>query len=177
MHSKVKKALVLAAVCSVVAMTVWPGCVTPPLPTSRKPIAARKKQDFAFVKSRHPGRSEIVTTLGEPDVYFEDLRVACYRVNAVTRRKLWLFLGLIPIGVSRIGGQVDVAFIQFDDQDRAQQFAITTASHGVHLDQSPVGPVSIVVHYNSPISEHERNGFYSAAKQWLAAKDKEQRSL
>ena len=147
MRSKTKAGLLFAVVLWLIAMIVWPGCATPPLPASRKPIAARKKQDFAFLKSGQLSRSDMVGRLGEPDEYFSDLRVACYRINQVTGRKLWLFLGVVPVGVYKFPGGVDVAFIQFDEHDRAQRFGIGIARAGLHYQ----------------------------AKEWLAGKMKEQR--
>ncbi len=81
MRAKTKTVLVLGAVIFTIGMIVWPGCATPPLPSIRKPISSRKKEDFAFPKSSPQSRSEIVSKVGEPDEYFPDLRVACYRIN------------------------------------------------------------------------------------------------
>jgi len=107
-------------------MMVWPGCATPPLRSSRKPIQSRKKEDFAFPKYPPPTRGDIVGKVGEPDAYFPNLRVACYRVNEVTRRELWLFLGVIPINVEKLPGYVDIAFIEFDESDHVRRSGMST---------------------------------------------------
>ena len=149
MRTKTKNALLASGVLWVVATMVWPGCATPPLPTSRKPIASRKPEDFAFVKSTQPSRREVVGRLGEPDAYYTGIRVACYPVNTVTRRKLWLFLGIIPVGVSKMPGELDIAFIEFDEHDHVRRSGLGTGYSGVGLEY--------------------------AAKKWLATKEKEKR--
>ena len=128
MRPKPKTALLVSAVLWVVAMMVWPGCATPPLPSSRKPILSRKKEDFAFPKSWPPSRSEIVRRLGEPDAYLPDLRVACYRVNEVTKRKLWLCLFIIPVNVEKHAGYVDIVFIEFDESDHVRRSGMATGN-------------------------------------------------
>ena len=136
MRSKTKTALLVSAILWVVAMMVWPGCAWPPIPATRKPILSRKKEDFAFPKPPPPSRSEIVGKLGEPDAYFPDLRVACYRVNEVTKRNLWLLLFIIPVDVEKNPGYVDVAFIEFDESDHVRRSRMSTVDHfdALHLD-------------------------------------------
>jgi len=129
MRSKTKTALLISAGLWVVAMMVWPGCATPPLPSSRKPIQSRKKEDFNFPKSWPPSRSDIVHRLGEPDAYWPDLRVACYRVNEVTKRHLWLCLFVIPVNVDKRPGYVDVAFIEFDESDHVRRSGMDTQAY------------------------------------------------
>ena len=146
MSSKAKAVLLVSGVLWVVAMMVWPGCATAPLPSSRVSILSRKKSDFAFAKSAQPSRSEVVRRLGEPDAFIADRRVACYRVNTVTRRKLWLLLGIIPVGVVKLPGELDIAFIEFDEHDRVRRSGMGTGYPGAGLD--------------------------FAAKRWLAAKEK-----
>src|SRR5258705_13889062 len=124
MPSKARTALLLFATLWVIGMVVWPGCATPPLPPLRQPIDYRKKRDFAFLKSSHVSRAEMIVKVGTPDEYFSDLRIACYRINQVTARKLWLLLGVIPVQVDKSPAGVEVALIQFDEHDRAQRFGI-----------------------------------------------------
>ena len=126
MRSKTKKAVLVSAVLWVVAMMVWPGCAWPPLPATRKPILSRKKEDFAFPKPPPPSRSEIVRKVGEPDAWFPELRVACYRVNEVTKRNLWLLLFVIPVDVEKNPGYVDIAFIEFDENDHVRRYGMRT---------------------------------------------------
>ena len=149
MRTKAKTALLVSGVFWVIATMIWPGCATPPLPSSRKPISSRKPADFAFVKSTQPSRREVVERLGEPDAYFAGLRVACYRVNTVTRRKLWLFLGIIPIGVSKMPGELDIAFIEFDEHDHVRRSGLGTGYTGEGLEY--------------------------AARRWMTAKEKKKR--
>jgi len=134
------------------ALMIWPGCATPPLPSSRKPIASRKTTDFKFLKSGQASRSEIVGKLGEPDAYFTELGVGCYRINEVTKRRLWLCLFVIPVNVETHPGALDVAFIEFDEQDRARRFAISTGFYG-----------------------QNREGLHIAATAWQATKAGEKR--
>ena len=131
MRSKTKTALLVSAVLWVVAMMVWPGCASPPLRSSRKPILSRKKEDFAFPRSKSPppSRSEIVGKLGEPDAWVPELRVACYQVNEVTKRNLDLFF-LIPVYVEKFPGYVDVAFIEFDESDHVRRSGMSTEYRG-----------------------------------------------
>ena len=124
MRSKTKTALLLSVVLWIVGMMVWPGCAVVPLPSKRQPVSSRKAEDFAFPKTWPPSRSDIVRRLGEPDVYLSDLRVACYRVNEVTRRKLWLCLFVIPMNVDKRGGYVDIAFIEYDGTDHVKRSGI-----------------------------------------------------
>ncbi|SRR6266540_1869169 len=149
MRSKTKTALLVSAVLWVVAMMLWPGCATPPLPSSRTPILSRKKEDFAFPKSPPPSRTEVVSKVGEPDAYLPDLRVACYRVNEVTKRKLWLCLGILPVNVERLPGYVDIAFIEFDEGDHVRRSGMST--------------------------EYRYDALTVSAEKWLAAKETKKR--
>jgi len=153
MRSKAKAALLVSAVLWVVAMMVWPGCTTPPLKSSRKPILSRKKEDFAFPKSPPPSRSEIVGKFGEPDAWLPELRVACYRVNEVTKRNLELFV-VIPVNVWKRPGYVDVAFIEFDESDHVRRSGMRTE------------------YYNDKdVFEKHLGGWPALAKKWLASQE------
>src|ERR1051325_10125693 len=134
MRSKKLATLFLCAVFSVAALTVWPGCISAPLPSARRAVLARKKEDFKFTKPPQPSRVELVIKLGEPDFYFENIRVACYRVNEVTRRRIWLCLGIIPMEVQRYPGDLDVAFIEFDEQDRVRRSGTSSLRRGEKME-------------------------------------------
>jgi len=146
MISKAKIAFILTAILWIIAVNVWPGCATAPLRPSRTPILSRKTADFAFVQPPPPSRSEVIAKLGEPDFYLPDLRVACYRVNTVTRRDVFLFL-VIPLRIRKLPEPgFDVAFIEFDEHDHVKR-------SGVALEP----------------------GYFSyeaAAKKWMATEDK-----
>jgi hypothetical protein len=134
MRTKAKTALITVVAFWLIGLIVWPGCATPPLPSLREPIASRKTTDFKFFKAGQISRSEIAAKLGEPDEYFDDLRVAIYRINKVTGRKIWLCLGVIPIMVNRFPAGVEVALIQFDKEDRAQRFTISTTQRAPRFE-------------------------------------------
>jgi hypothetical protein len=149
MRHKTKTAFVLAVGMWTVSAFVWPGCISAPLPNAHQPIAFRKQSDFVLPKSPQLTRGEVISKLGEPDVYLPDLRIACYRVNTVTRRHLDIFL-IFPVGIEREPmGMNDVAFIQFDEEDRV---------------------------IRSGLSSHPVERFHqtaeAAAKQWLADQEK-----
>jgi hypothetical protein len=127
MLSGTKKVLLVAGAFFSLGLIAWPGCATPPLPSSRKPILSRKTEDFRSLKTKPMNRSEVVARLGEPDVYYPGLRVACYRINEVTKRNLWLFLGVIPLNVEKTRGGFEVAFIKFDEQERVERFDVEIA--------------------------------------------------
>ena len=156
MRSKTKTALLVSAVLWVVAMMVWPGCATPPLRSSRTPILSRKKEDFAFPKSPPLSRSEIVGKVGEPDAWLPELRVACYRVNEVTKRNLELFV-VIPVNVWKRPGYVDVAFIEFDESDHVRRSGMSTEYYHVKYDKDAF--------------EKHLGGWPALAKKWLASQE------
>ena len=153
MRSKTKKALLVSAILWVAAMMVWPGCVWPRIPSTRTPISSRTKEDFAFPKPPPPSRSEIVAKVGEPDAWLPELRVACYRVNEVTKRNLDLFF-LIPVYVEKHPGYVDVAFIEFDETDHVRRSGVSTEWHN---------------------DEYVFSGWPALAKKWLASQEPKKR--
>ena len=140
-------ALLFCSLCLVGA-----GCVFCPVSTSRQPISSRKTSDFEFVKSGQPSRSEVETKLGRADEYFPELRVSVYPVNTVIRRKLWLFLGIVPVHYFRDYDAFDIACIEFDEQDRARRCAVITGCYGLYT-----------------------SGLHYAAKDWLATRDQVRR--
>ena len=52
--------------------------------------------------SAQPGlsKAEVFARLGEPDVWYNDLRVACYEINKLDKNNLMVFF-LVPIGNDR----------------------------------------------------------------------------
>ena len=129
-----KSVFILAAAVVTVGFAVWPGCITPPLPAKRTPIAGRERADFRSKNTRHLTRAEVIERLGPPDAYLPDIRVALYRVNQSTRRNVWLLFFVIPVQVvSRPG--VDFAFIQFDADDRVERFELSWNYDSQKLDQ------------------------------------------
>jgi hypothetical protein len=100
-HPKTKRAFLVAGALFAAGLIVWPGCATPPLPASRTPISPLKRADFSFVKGAHPTRDDTIAKLGQPDEYFSDLRVACYKLNDIKRRRLVLLFGILPVGAYR----------------------------------------------------------------------------
>ena len=108
-------------------------------------------------------RSEIVGRLGEPDAYVDDIRVAAYLVNSITRRNVTLLLGIIPLGTTtKRNYEFDIALIQFDEGDHVRRFGMRTGyGHGKIVWPTSRSPV--------PGLEYE-------ARKWLAEKEKEQRS-
>jgi hypothetical protein len=146
MRSKAKMAFVFSAILWIIGVIVWPGCVTPTLPPTRSPIAARNKADFEFVKSSQPSREEVTIKLGEPDAYLSDLRVACYRVTTVKRREVFLVLFVIPVSIDKLPDQYDVALVEFDEHDHVKRSGLVT--------------------------QLNRESFDQTARKWLASKDR-----
>jgi hypothetical protein len=95
--------------------------MTAPLPSSHKPIPFRSKADFVFAKTPPPSRSEILAKLGTPDFYLSDIRVACYRINTVTRHQVLLLFFVIPVYLESSPGYSDLAFIEFDERDQVSR--------------------------------------------------------
>ncbi len=110
--------LLLTGGLSVAGLVIWPGCATPPLPATRTPLSTVRASDFKFPRGSEPDRAELEARLGPPGSYFDDLNVACYPLNRVSRRRLWLFLGVLPIAAPRDPDLTEVALVQFDAQSR-----------------------------------------------------------
>ena len=148
--------LAAGALCAA-GFIVWPGCATPPLPASRTPLSIHKRDEFSLKKNAHPSRDEIIARLGPPDECFEDLRVACYKLNELKRCKLWLFLGILPIAVTRDSDGLEFAMIQFDDHDQEQRVAIKIISEFYYGNYGPQGIGR----------ETARRAMLSEAKKWV----------
>lgn len=123
-HLKTKRAFLAAGAFFAAGLILWPGCATPPLPASRTPISPLKRADFSFVKEANPTRDDVIAKLGQPDEYFPDLRVACYKLNNIKRHRLVLLFGILPVGAYQDAPGIEVAMIQFDDRDREQRIQI-----------------------------------------------------
>lgn len=166
MHTKAIQALVVSGIVSVIGLIIWPGCATPPLPSTRQSILGRKTADFAFAKPARVDRVEVTRRLGAPDTYFEELRLACYRVNDVTRRNVYLCLYVIPVYVEKRRGWDEIAFIQFDEHDEVRRSGIDMFMRGVSSQQVP----SNYLHY------YELR-LKSAATNWLAAQERKDKKI
>jgi len=123
-----------AALISILALTIWPGCASIPYKTIRKPFNGRTTQDFDFLKAGKLTRAEMIRKLGEPDGYYPELKVACYRINEVERRRLFLAFFILPMGIERETNGADLALVQFDEDDRAQRFAISWVRQVIGLN-------------------------------------------
>jgi len=121
-------AFVSAGALCVVGLVVWPGCATPSIITSRKPLTPFKPAAFQTETAMHPSLVEVVGKMGTPDEYFPDLQVVCYKLNQTSSRTLWLFLGIVPFALTKDADRSDVAMIQFDEQGKAQRIKIETVS-------------------------------------------------
>lgn len=117
--------LVLGAL-GVAGMIIWPGCATPPLPATRTPLSNLRPTDFKFPRGSQPTRVELEAQLGKPDEFIEDRSVACYRLNKVSRRRLWLFLGVLPIAAPRDPDMIELGLVQFDAQQRVTRVGVKT---------------------------------------------------
>ena len=154
-----KVALLAAGALFAAGFVVWPGCATPPLPATRTALSNLKRTDFSFGKNAHPSQNDIVTKLGQPDENFADLRVSCYKLNDIKRRKLWLFLGVLPIAITRDGDDLEVAMIQFDDRKQAQRIDIKIIP-GYYFPTVRYGD-------QNAMSRVDQREMRSAAQQWI----------
>ena len=126
---KTKSAFLAAGALCAAGFIVWPGCATPPLPASRTPLSSLKRADFSSLKRAHLSQDEIVARVGRPDEYFTDLRVACYKLNQIKRRRLMLLFGVLPIAAPQDPGAIEIAMIQYDDHSQAQRIRIKIVSY------------------------------------------------
>jgi len=149
MRLTTKKAFLAVGALCAACFVVWPGCATPPLPASRTPLSALKRADFTFEKNAHPTQDDVLTKIGQPDDYFPDLRVACYKLNQIKRRRLVLMFFVLPVAWPKDPDGLEVAMIQYDDHERAQRIEIKTISF-----------------YTANINAMH-NGMHNTAKYWL----------
>lgn len=118
------KLLLAAAIVSIAGFTIWPGCATVSLSPHREPISSLKRKDFDFEKKARHTRSELYSKVGEPDELLENGQLARYKLNHLTRRRIWLLFGFIPFGTSDYTYQLEVALIHFDKDDRVERIEI-----------------------------------------------------
>lgn len=107
---------VLTGAFCAAGFVIWPGCISPPLPSSRTPVGSVRRSDVRAAKREQLTKAEIVHRLGKPDVWYPDFKVACYKLNDVSRRRLVLLFGVVPIGVPEDNKGLEVAMFQFDAQ-------------------------------------------------------------
>ena len=123
-----KNPLLLTVLVAVVAMFVWPGCATVPIPASRVPIAGRKTGDFSFIRNGKTTRSEVVAKVGKPTEEFSDIRVTGYYVSTVQPQGV-VMLTVVPAGtVTRGRAELQIALLEFDEQDRVKRSSILTTT-------------------------------------------------
>lgn len=109
------------------ALLIWPGCAWPALPAKRIPLSNLRPADFKHAPPATQPRStraEIEARLGVPDEYFEDLRVAAYRLNEVKRKRLWLLFFVLPVGVTPEPDQMEVGFVEYNDVGQVRRMAV-----------------------------------------------------
>jgi hypothetical protein len=128
--------LLVLGVLGAAGMIIWPGCMTMPLPKAKEPLTNLQASRFRFAAGSEPTRAELVARFGQPDDWFSDLRVACYRLNRINEREQWLFLGVLPAGQMVDTVATEVALLQFDQQDRVRRSAIRTIAYSVSLRQT-----------------------------------------
>ena len=133
---KNKTTFLAAGLLAAVGFIIWPGCANVPLYPTRQPISSLKRTDFSFKKNTFPNRDDLVSKVGVPDEYFADLRVSVYKLNRMSRRRLWLLLGIIPVAAPKEFDGIEIALIQFDDHDQATRIEIKIA--GDNLKWRPV---------------------------------------
>ncbi len=75
---------------------------------------------MSLLKIGETSRGEITNRYGPMDGYFSNVHVGYYRLTDVTRRSLWLGLGIIPVGTSTLNW-TDAVFLRFDSDDRIEE--------------------------------------------------------
>ena len=119
--------LVVLGALGAAALLVWPGCAWPALPAKRTPLSSLRTADFKYAPGAtnpRPSRAEIEAKLGAPDEYYEDLRVAAYRLNEVKRKRLWLLFFVLPVGVTQEPGQLEIGLIEYNDAGQVRRMAV-----------------------------------------------------
>ena len=128
MHPASKNPLLLTVLVAVIALSVWPGCATVPVPAKRDSIAGRKTSDFGFIRKGKTTRSDVVAKLGKPTEDFSDIRVTGYYITTIQPRSMFL-ITVIPAGTGTRGrAELQLALIEFDEQDRVKRSGILTTA-------------------------------------------------
>jgi hypothetical protein len=99
------------------------GCIIVPAGSSKRPLASSNKE-CSFIRVGQTSRSDITNRLGAFDEYFDELHVGSYRLNEITRTRLWLALGIIPVGTSKVQDRDEIAYFEFDSSDRVRRHQI-----------------------------------------------------
>ena len=98
------------------------GCVRLTTGTVRHPLSPA----FAGMRALKIGvtsRSDVTNRFGPMHAYFDDLHVGYYYLDDVTRRGLWLALGVIPVGTSSFDAR-EALFLRFDQNERIEQIDV-----------------------------------------------------
>lgn len=101
-------------------------CLVPDVHYARHPVSSDPK-GFWAIRMGQTTRSEIATRFGSPDESYPEMSVSCYRLNELTRYRLWLALGVLPVSVTALDDKTEVAFIQFDEHGVVQRCSIVKA--------------------------------------------------
>lgn len=166
-NARLKRVILWVAAAAVWAagFVVWPGCATPPLPSSRTPVANIQRSDVAFVKRSRPLKSEVIARLGKPDDDYADIRVICYHLNHLSRHRLMLFLGIVPVGVPEDNLGLEVVMFQFDAQGKMLRQTRRTVRHpyswfGLSAFSSVTSPAAVPAGFFSKLVR-------TAAEEWV----------
>jgi hypothetical protein len=125
--------LVVLGMLGAAGLLIWPGCAWPALPAKRIPLSNLRRADFKHAPTATQPRStraELEAKLGAPDEYFEDLRVAAYRLNEVKRKRLWLLFFVLPVGVTPDPDQMEVGFVEYNDAGQVRRMAVRRLQAG-----------------------------------------------
>lgn len=122
-------AFILGGLLSGLAMLIWPGCASVRLPDRRQTFTRTTTNDVAVAEAERRTRVELIAQMGDPLTYLPERRVAFYRFDTVSERRLWLFLGVVPFNATSYVGELNYLFLQFDDADRLRRYEIV---HGLH---------------------------------------------
>ncbi len=156
---------IVAAALWTAGFVVWPGCATPPLPSRRTPAGNVQRADVTMVKRSQSTKNEVMARLGKPDEDFADLRVACYHLNHLSRRRLLLFLGIVPMGTDTDNLGLEVVMFQFDAQGKIRRHARRTVRFpyswfGMTVARSVTSPDAVPAGYFSKLLR-------TAAEEWV----------
>jgi hypothetical protein len=106
--------LTVGLVLFVAGFFVWPGCGSIPLRASRTTPGPVQMKDVKEALESGLSKTEVFAKFGEPDEWYGDLRVACYKLNGLQRTNVYIFFG-IPVGTDHEKeAGIEVAMMQFD---------------------------------------------------------------
>ena len=127
MNTPRHRILGLSAFVAVLGLVLWPGCVTPTITTQRQPTTSLRNADVRAMRREPPTRAEVVRSAGEPEAYFEDLRVAVYRLSKVRRHKLVLLFGVLPILAYGVGEDAEFLLLAYDEDGKVSRLDVRFA--------------------------------------------------